>query len=138
MGAKLNLPDRICEQCGKSYNRKLRPSGVLESSQEYVIRKYCSQVCYHILNRGKQHHRYKTGFKHGHKGGYIRYTDGQYVHRVVMSEHIGRPLLTEEHVHHIDGDPTNNKIENLEIVSNSEHRKGHAAKQLRDKGGKFA
>jgi len=55
-----------------------------------------------------------------------------------MGAKINAPVLTEEHVHHIDGDPTNNKIENLEIVSNSEHRKGHAAKQLRDKGGKFA
>lgn len=45
----------------------------------------------------------------------------KYEHRVVMEKHLGRALLTSEHVHHIDHDGTNNNIENLEVLSGSEH-----------------
>ncbi len=137
MRTKISLPDKICEQCGKFFNRKKRPSGVLEAPTEFKNRRFCSLNCSQIWHCGTNHQNYKDGLKHGHDGGYIRYTNGQYVHRVIMSEHLGRPLLTEEHVHHIDGNPTNNKIENLELTTNSKHRKGHAAIQPRDKEGRF-
>jgi len=46
--------------------------------------------------------------------------DQEYVleHRVAMAAHLGRPLLPEEVVHHIDRDPTNNAPENLELFAN--------------------
>lgn len=36
-------------------------------------------------------------------------------HRLVMSESLGRPLLTKENVHHKDGNRQNNKLSNLEL-----------------------
>ena len=49
-------------------------------------------------------------------------------HRLVMEAKIGRYLKPSEVVHHIDGNPSNNDISNLELFSNqSEHiKKAHS------------
>ena len=46
-------------------------------------------------------------------------------HRLVMQEFLGRPLQSHEVVHHINDDKTDNRIENLMIVSRSAHMKIH-------------
>lgn len=48
-----------------------------------------------------------------------------YIHRLVVSEHIGRCLESGEHVHHIDGDLWNWSLENLKVLTPSEHAKIH-------------
>jgi hypothetical protein len=45
-----------------------------------------------------------------------------------MEQKLGRRLKLREVVHHIDGDKTNNRPENLAVFSNhGEHLKGHWA-----------
>ena len=85
---------------------------------------------------------------HGWKGGRLERTDGYIVvlvseddplycmaqvktntaryaleHRLVMARHLGRPLESNETVHHIDGDKSNNSIENLQLRQ-GKHGKG--------------
>lgn len=52
---------------------------------------------------------------------YKRSSDGQLTHRKVMEEHLGRKLLPTEQVHHINGDRFDNRIENLQVVTQEEH-----------------
>lgn len=47
-------------------------------------------------------------------------------HRFIMENHLGRKLLRNEAVHHINKDKLDNRIENLEVISFSEHRKIHS------------
>lgn len=49
----------------------------------------------------------------GRKGGALE-------HRVVMMEHLGRELTRQEQVHHINGDRSDNRLENLELWSTSQ------------------
>lgn len=47
-------------------------------------------------------------------------------HRLVMERHLGRPLQSDEEVHHIDYNPLNNSLNNLLLLRSSEHARLHA------------
>jgi hypothetical protein len=106
-----------------------KPSGFLKRG-----RCLCSTKCRMIYRRlaYQAKHSDAEATRHKYKNGYIRvvvpgknggFSREVLEHRYVMEQHIGRRLLPAETVHHIDGNRSNNTIENLELFS-SRHGPG--------------
>jgi len=127
---KLVTKPKICENCGKSFKR------TTEQASDWKVKKFCSKKCYWEFNKGKNNVNYINGTK-SRPDGYLRYSNDKYVHRETMEKFLGRKLESSEHIHHINGNTSDNRIENLEIHTNSSHRKLEVKKQKRDKFGRF-
>jgi len=125
------LEPKICLNCGNKYTREGK------AASDFKASKFCSKGCYFEYNHGEHHALWKGGIK-TRPDGYIRdsKTD-KYIHRLVMEKFLGRFLRNDENIHHINGNTSDNRIENLRILSNSEHRKLEVAVEARDKYGRF-
>lgn len=112
-----SLNDKLCENCGVSF----RP--------HRAASKYCSRRC-SWDNNGGQNKKPETWWlsSKGYVNGRIWIGDKQKAvkfHRVVTERHLGRTLLPDEDVHHIDGNKLNNDLTNLEVVKHGEHSRIH-------------
>lgn len=79
-------------------------------------------MCIYTNNEGRKFVIYKENGKSRTKT-YARY---------LMEQYLGRELLPNEDVHHIDGDRTNDVIENLIVLDHVEHVKLHNLPKYQD------
>jgi len=124
-----------CEACGKvfrEYNSNIKAYRT-KTGRTYH-RRFCSHECRSKMNKGPNNPLFKGQTKN--RAGYIvirgelvpeayksmiRRGDAVLEHRLIMAQHIGRPLNDWEVVHHKNGVKDDNRIENLELHTNESH-----------------
>lgn len=112
-----------CKICKKTFRKPYNCS-----VKEWVnTRKYCSNQCRIEFTKTLRTSKGYLG-----KNGYIYLSMGTGIkvlqHRYVVEQYIGRKLFNCEHIHHKNGIKTDNRIENLQILSIQEHNKIHYPK----------
>ena len=105
-----SYPDKTCPICGKTFNRS-RYNGTLEDSGRYLTRVHCSQACANTRLEPTL-----AGYRARAKrlrGGECAQCGG----------------TTRLHAHHVNGDVTDNRAENIETLCASCHISGHWAEK---------
>lgn len=125
----------ICKQCGKSTKQLLHGTSL-----------FCNQKCYFKWKRKNPHKKaYKDKiFVSGYFYLYMpdhpnAIKKSRYIaeHRYNLEQKIGRLLEKNEVAHHINGNKKDNRLENLEVLTNNEHNKHHANTRKRKSNGSF-
>ena len=106
---------RRCDICGK----KLK----IEEKSHLEKKRFCSCSC-HMKWEVKYGRLKPINIGRICGRGYVM-VGNKFEHRIIMEKKLGRKLKSEEHIHHIDSNRANNAIDNLAILTNSEHAKIH-------------
>lgn len=113
----------ICKRCGTKKT-------IWKSFTKNGMGIYCSHRCSSLRSNGRKIS----------KHGYIEILVGnKYIkeHRLVMERYLGRRLESWDIVHHKNEIKTDNRIENLEIMSRNIHSSNHVQRKPRNNMGMF-
>lgn len=110
---------KTCEFCGKEF---------------YTTRhRFCSKTCANEHRSANAPGKIYTenGYNVIHKRGYNKKGNAK-EHVLIMEDYIGRRLMPNECVHHINGIKNDNRIENLVLMLRKDHSRYHRMKDKED------
>lgn len=133
-GRKRDRIAQTCVVCGRRFHVQ---KAVATNKNRPGQGTCCSSECANVVRSQKL--KKPLGGRYISAQGYVmirierRWRNGQSAsthpynaeHRIVMEEHLGRRLEPWEHVHHVNGDKADNRLENLQLLTNSEHQRLH-------------
>jgi len=151
---KYNIPARPFSSKGLRHRlgKKFSPESIAKMKKSLTGRKLSPEHKAKVIKKlalykkGQQNPNWKGGRTISNRGYiWIKKIDHPYKnsqgyvseHRLVMEAKLGRYLLPIEHIHHINEIKTDNRIENLRIVSNEEHMRLHWTKEKKLHRSKF-
>lgn len=108
--------DKKCEECGAAFSVPRYRSSTARFCSSECRASCCGRTQAIALSNRRR--------GTGKKAKYVK-EGGEYQHRKVAREQLGRELLPGEVVHHIDGDGKNNDPNNLVVITASEHSRVH-------------
>ncbi len=119
-----------CSKCGRT---------------RWVRRQGRGSLCVHCTPKptGQSHHRWANGYKTKRGYVYVRIDKDDPMfsmsrqgwileHRLVVAHRVGRPLLTSEVVHHINGNKSENRSNNLLLLKERDHNSHSTLSEIRD------
>jgi hypothetical protein len=138
------------KECSNQECKNVFSKQTSDSKNYWAMKRFCSIACSGTnfkkgrivsqqekenlskLNTGSNNKFWKGGTRHITAQGYVViYAPGYprnkcLEHRYVIEKHLGRKLAHDEHVHHLNSDKTDNRLENLAVIDRKEHGRAHA------------
>lgn len=127
--------DRVCEVCSKPF--QLRPSTVATNAARFCGRR-CMGIGAITRHAGHDHNGRPAlvdffGYVRVWQPEHPKASSGRVLeHRLVMEKALGRYLTADEQVDHINRIKTDNRLENLQLLSASDHSKKTNGDRIRD------
>lgn len=118
--------------CGKCHARRwIQYDNIIKQLRKSSFMGVC-QDCFHHLT-WEEKHRKQPLRRRISSNGYIKVYLGRhhpwadahgemYEHRLVMAQELNRPLRSYEHVHHLNNKRTDNRPENLKLMTTQENQ----------------